>query len=237
MTPEQIEVVVKAVAEQRAIADWWFHLVFFLATVVMSAFGAYFGAYWKKRGEHFATKQDFESLLDQITQTTKATTAIRSQIEHADWTRKEYITLKRQKAEALLGSVQKTMAYIDATSMKVFYGDLQELDTNPGKEVSMLVVLYFPELLKEALVFGGQCSLVMSRFLDYQRDVVVAKQNSQDISLIRTKAQDEFLELKKLLFSCANYIEFSVANSMADLAGVERPYGKMVLVNPTDKSG
>src|SRR5687768_10524217 len=106
MTSEQIEVIAKAVAEQQISANWLYYVMLALITVVMSAAGAYFGSYWKKRGEHLATKQDFADLLNRVERTTEVTTAIKTQIEHADWTRKEYITLKRQKAESLLDSIQ-----------------------------------------------------------------------------------------------------------------------------------
>ena len=52
------------------------------STGIIAGLGAWFGSYLKKKGENYASKEDFTALLDQLKQTTEATKAIEQRIEH-----------------------------------------------------------------------------------------------------------------------------------------------------------
>ncbi len=76
MTPADLEAVIRQAIREGVAFQWWMYLLVFLFT----AFGSYIGAYVKKRGENFATKSDFEALLDQTRRTAAATELIKADI-------------------------------------------------------------------------------------------------------------------------------------------------------------
>jgi cytochrome c5 len=66
---------------------------FFL--IVGAALAAYFGAYFKRRGEDKAIKEGFAELLRQSAETTKATKAIEAKISDEVWDRQKRWEMKR----------------------------------------------------------------------------------------------------------------------------------------------
>jgi hypothetical protein len=67
-----------------------------LLTIAGSGIAAYYGAYFKKRGEDQAMKEGFAEVLRQTTETTKATKAIEAKISEEVWDRQKQWELKRE---------------------------------------------------------------------------------------------------------------------------------------------
>jgi hypothetical protein len=57
--------------------------------------GAYYGAYWKKKGEQAATHEDLENLVKEVQAVTKTTEEIKSEISGGLWDRQKQWELKR----------------------------------------------------------------------------------------------------------------------------------------------
>lgn len=73
MTPELLKLIQQAVENGIAAASW----IVLVIAVFGAALGAGFGSYLKRKGENYATKEDFVELLRQVQETTKATEAAR----------------------------------------------------------------------------------------------------------------------------------------------------------------
>lgn len=69
---------------------------FWAVTAVVAGFGAYFGAYLKKKGENFATHEDIDRLVEQVRAVTTATKEIESKISNETWDRQKQWELKRE---------------------------------------------------------------------------------------------------------------------------------------------
>ncbi len=98
MTPEEIESII-----QRAIRDglqfpWWLYILAVIAPFV----GAFFGAYFKKKAENLATKEDFESLLVQLKKTTAETEGIKVELAKGTWLHQRRWNLKEKYYSRLL---------------------------------------------------------------------------------------------------------------------------------------
>lgn len=77
MNPELLKLIKQAVQEGISEAGWLIMLLGF----VSAGIGALIGAYLKKKGEHLATKEDFDELLRQIRVQTKATEEIKAEVQ------------------------------------------------------------------------------------------------------------------------------------------------------------
>ena len=69
MTPELLKLIQQAVENGITAASW----VVLVIAIFGAALGAGFGSYLKRKGENYATKEDFADLLGQVRATTKAT--------------------------------------------------------------------------------------------------------------------------------------------------------------------
>lgn len=85
-------------------------IVWFLLTVGGSFAGSWFGAYLKKKGENYATKEDLGDLVKQMQALTKAQEEIKAEISDKVWDRQRRWELKR---DALIDGTKKTGALID----------------------------------------------------------------------------------------------------------------------------
>jgi len=80
------KLITQAVAEGLKI-EWWVYFLFFL----MALLGSFFGAYLKKKGENYASKEDFNDLLEQVKKTSEATEKIKNEFYLTKATYDKYI--------------------------------------------------------------------------------------------------------------------------------------------------
>jgi hypothetical protein len=93
-------------------------------TIAGSGIAAYYGAYFKKRGEDQAMKEGFAEVLRQTAETTRTTKAIEAKITDEVWDRQKRWELKR---DILLQALKRITAVDDTlTNLKSF----MELDAN-----------------------------------------------------------------------------------------------------------
>lgn len=83
-----------------------------LVAIAFAGWGSFLGAYYKKRGENLATKDDFNSLLNQIEATTEATKKIEHHISDEFWNKQRVWEMKRDTLFALLQSMRETEASV-----------------------------------------------------------------------------------------------------------------------------
>lgn len=70
-------------------------ITWLLVTLVGSFGGSWFGAYFKKKGENYATHEDINKLVDQVKAVTAATKEIEARISTEVWNRQRRWELKR----------------------------------------------------------------------------------------------------------------------------------------------
>lgn len=77
MDLETVRKMLQEVIQQQPVTlTWWTYLVFALIAIL----SAYLGAYLKKKGETYATREDFYMVLDQVKMTNRATEEIKTAI-------------------------------------------------------------------------------------------------------------------------------------------------------------
>lgn len=83
MKPEDIVTSVEQIMNQSLPFPWWSYLL----ALIVPFFGGFLCAYLKKKGESLATKEDFDSLLEQLKETTTTTTTegIKTELAKGSW--------------------------------------------------------------------------------------------------------------------------------------------------------
>ncbi len=103
MDPKLATEIARQIADAVFLEHWLYWGVLACVVVVLSAAAGYFGAYWKARGSHYATKADFANLLDQLEKTTRLTESIRSELQgrsHKENT--VFSRLDKERSDAIL---------------------------------------------------------------------------------------------------------------------------------------
>lgn len=77
MNSELLKLIKQAVEEGIFATSW----AIMVLGLISAGLGAFVGAYLKRKGEHIATKEDFDVLLRQIRVQTKATEEIKAEVQ------------------------------------------------------------------------------------------------------------------------------------------------------------
>jgi hypothetical protein len=109
---------------------WAFWLVVAIITALVAGAGAWGGAFFKIKGENFATKRDFEGLQERLKATTGLVEGIKSEVSQRDWAQREWTNLRRVKLEALIEKMHEREAFLKVQRRKALDGEpeVQEHD-------------------------------------------------------------------------------------------------------------
>ncbi len=110
MSPEEIELLVLRAIDEGLAFPWWLYLSVLFLTFV----GGFLGAYLKRKGENFATKEDFDSLLNQVKETTIATESIKVDLAKGSWLHQQSWHLKEKYYSGLLEELYKLRESLSA---------------------------------------------------------------------------------------------------------------------------
>jgi hypothetical protein len=80
-------------------------LMFWAITALMAGFGAYFGSYFKKKGENLATHEDIGKLVDQVRAVTVTAKEIEANISDRSWNRQKHWEMKREAIFSVMASL------------------------------------------------------------------------------------------------------------------------------------
>lgn len=162
MTEEMIKAIALQIVNEQLLQNWKFYLLI-LSFGFLSAVGsAYISSYMKKRGEYFATRADFEAMLDQVKKTTSAAEKIRADISHLDWSSREWKTIRRVKLEELLTTLYQARDWMSREKNAHIFGENPQECDSPMIQASIIARLYFPELFMEVLTGSSTFSEMQS---------------------------------------------------------------------------
>lgn len=133
------KIVIDAIAANQVI-PLWVYLLF----IVLPFFGAFIGAYAKRKGENLATKEDFEKVLTQVEQQVKAVKGIEEKIIHEYIEKREMLKIQREKLEQIYEALSaETELFVK--NLAIAASDINRDIEFPSNKVEMLITLYFNE--------------------------------------------------------------------------------------------
>lgn len=154
MTPDAIRALANEIVAQTISGNWTFYAVLACLTVILSAAGAFLGAYFKKRAEHAALEADFDDVKKQLSATTALTESIKTDIKHLAERSEKLRWLKQEKLEEYVVLVLETVDYYSADMSHRFFDSELPTGGDPWKTATMLQTLYLPELARSHAALG-----------------------------------------------------------------------------------
>jgi hypothetical protein len=147
------EIVKSMVGESFGVG---FYLIFAGITILASAIGGYAGAYFKKKGENLASKEDFENLLEQSKRIAAEVEEIKSTIGYDDWKNRENFKYRRDNIEKLTSRILE----VDALS-----GDIRGAFDNVQSSVEIRMALQKVQLT--ALLYVDGLSVEYDDYINF----------------------------------------------------------------------
>lgn len=163
--------------------------VFLLITLLIGMLGSFIGEYVRKRGEHLATKADFQSLLDQLEKNTRLVEEIKSDVAHRDWNERERIGLLRTKIEELVRAALESENYLERVESDCLNGRVNR-EPAPHDLVEMIADLYLPRLDEAVGHFVSACRKCANRSLQMGNELVHAKDDRVATAAVETYRRD-----------------------------------------------
>lgn len=162
MTPEQFEQILRRVVEGGISLNTAAYLWMLIAMLAGSVIGAFVGAYVKRKGENYATKEDFDVLLEQVKQTTSETEKIKdavlrtSRIEHDRWKFKCDFYIKMVNTLSRLGRVCRTLTSSYALLEKSELSELRSKRMEKAQTTMVVLIPNLANLISESHLFIGR---------------------------------------------------------------------------------
>jgi hypothetical protein len=154
MDKDIIQQIAAAVVAQLPYGDrpWLFWLINAAIVALAGLVGTWGGSYLRTRGQHLATKHDFDSLQNQLKANTKLVETIKSEVGQREWAQREWTNLRRVKLETLLEKMHECETYLDQLRRSCLGGTVI-VESDPFNELDAIGTLYFRELNKEVARF------------------------------------------------------------------------------------
>jgi hypothetical protein len=149
MSETLIREIAQQVLRDQVLLNWRFYLIMLAIFILSTALSTFIVTYIRKRAETYATKADFEQLINQLRATTEATEQVRTTISHLDWTVRESKTLRRIKLEELVAAMYELREWLDEEMDVRIFGGSKKSGASPIWKLELVSRLYFPELMIE----------------------------------------------------------------------------------------
>jgi hypothetical protein len=200
--------IVEEVLNQSVLENYSFYLLMLALALVSAAGSAFLTSYYQKRGENFATKADFENILEQLEETTRLSEEIKADIEakYQEEAGRKY--LLREKLELLMSETYELEAWLEQARSNAFNKELPNTNESPLAKMEMYQTIYFPELKNELIVLKGAYFPMIDFILDTA--ALALKGEAQDVGKfkeIHKPVLDSLSGLREsLIGKCANKI-------------------------------
>lgn len=152
---------------EQLLESWKFYVLLLAITLISTVASALLSSYVRKRAETYASKADLSELVRQLETTTQAAEAVKAAISHADWSVREWQSLRRTKLEELLTTVYDVRHWLDVDMNVRFFNEAKTERKSPIWKLEVVSRLYFPELRVET----QQLSLVYTQYMHWMLGV------------------------------------------------------------------
>lgn len=141
------------IANEQISATWPFWLILLGLVAALSALASFGGAYLARRGQVRAEASELDALVLQLRATTEAAERVRVEIQHADWTAREWKTIRRVKLEDYYVALHSVLPWAERIKDRVVFNGSEPDLPDPTLRVETLARIYFPELVAPTLAF------------------------------------------------------------------------------------
>jgi hypothetical protein len=140
------EIIAQQIIQKTFLDNWLYWLLFALILIVATYFASRIGANAAERGKLEAVHSQLDDIVAHLKATTEAAKSVELALAHADWTTKEYTTIRRDKLEELLVAAYEVQGEASNYAIADHASDSVVPDTAAMNKCETISALYFPEL-------------------------------------------------------------------------------------------
>ncbi len=100
-----VDELAQSILDKTFVDDWYFYLILFCITLLGTFLGSYIRGFGKEKAKYSAIESSLETIKKQVSETTKISEGIKSDIELQIWRVKERQALKREKLEDYMSTI------------------------------------------------------------------------------------------------------------------------------------
>ncbi len=170
----------------------------------------YSKSFGEESGKIDATTRKLDDIQEQLAQSVEITESIKKDIEQGAWRERELELLKREKLEAYLMCYYTEKENLTHKMREAFFKVEHQYDREADSKLSMLKILYLPELGKEHSDFLRVHSEFMCWVADGQIMIVEQIRAGKPVPQVSSEHMDIYPKLLAKLNVCTLAIEEKV---------------------------
>ncbi|MES9887781.1 MAG: hypothetical protein ABW140_13305 [Candidatus Sedimenticola sp. 6PFRAG1] len=182
MNEELITQIALQIVNEEILQNGYFYLILMAVMLVATTASSFLTSNLSKRGENYATKQDFEGILGQLKQSTKATEQIRQQITAEFSHEQERRILLRSKLEEVIELTYDLELWMSRARSGALVGEAFEYRESPLHKAEMLLLLYFDNSLNDFSAIKETSHKLLEWMLELSREHYRVKHEGGEFS-------------------------------------------------------
>jgi hypothetical protein len=171
---------------------------------------SYSKSFGDESGKIDATTQKLDDIQVQLAQSVEITESIKNDIEQGAWRERELELLKREKLEAYLMYFYTEKENLTHKMEEAFFKVEHDYDREADSKLSMLNILYLPELNKEHAGFLRAHAKFMRWVADGKTMMVEQMQAGEEVPKVTSKHMEDYPTLLQNLNECTFAVEAKV---------------------------
>jgi len=211
---ELIKTIANEIVNQAILSNYRTYLLITAISLITGSLTAFLYSYFKKRGENFATKTDFNEILSQLRETTKSTEEIKSKINAKFLDEHKLKILVREKLEQIISETFELELWLERARSQALHCELPDTNASPISKIEMYQSIYFKDVEKELTALCNSYYPMVNFILEVAEKAIKGKLPNLD------DYKNNFTELQSPLLNNLNGFRKSLIEKYAPKFGL-----------------
>ncbi|EKA4470977.1 hypothetical protein OLI36_004584 [Vibrio parahaemolyticus] len=151
MDKELITAIAKDIVNETIFDNYHMYMLVIAISVLSAILSSLFTSYFKKRGEHLATKADLEDIVAHLEATTLAAEKIKADIAKDLQEKLDQKVLLREKLETIFSHTFELELWLEKSRSEAIRKKAPNVNESPLCKLEMYQAIYFPEVNDELI--------------------------------------------------------------------------------------
>ncbi|BCI77633.1 hypothetical protein Q5N41_18270 [Vibrio cholerae] len=149
MDKELITAIAKDIINEAIFDNYHMYMLVIAISVLSAILSSLFTSYFKKRGEHLATKADLEDIVAHLEATTLAAEKIKADIAKDVQEKLDKKVLFREKLETIFSHTFELEVWLEKSRSEAIRKNSPNVNESPLYKLEMYQAIYFPDVNDE----------------------------------------------------------------------------------------
>ncbi|HAS6217711.1 TPA: hypothetical protein I7172_22960 [Vibrio vulnificus] len=151
MDKELITTIAKDIVNETIFDNYHMYMLVIAISVLSAILSSLFTSYFKKRGEHLATKADLEDIVAHLEATTLAAEKIKADIAKDLQEKLDQKVILREKLETIFSQTFELEQWLEKSRTEAFKKNVPNVNESPLYKLEMYQAIYFPNVNNELI--------------------------------------------------------------------------------------